>query len=68
MNIPLMYCLNISPDSWIQLFSGFGAVVVALLAIIHGNKNSRKHCSSKIGLFSTSIIKGGLMSKWVFAG
>ena len=42
MNIPLMYCLNISPDSWIQLFSGFGAVVLALLAIIHGNKNSRK--------------------------
>ena len=37
-----MCCLNISPDSWIQLVSGLGAVVVALLAIIHGNKNSRK--------------------------
>lgn len=42
MNIILSYCLNISPDSWIQLVSGLGAVVVALLAIIHGNKNSRK--------------------------
>lgn len=42
MNIPLMCSLNISPESWIQLISGFGAVVVALLAIIHGNKNSRK--------------------------
>lgn len=42
MNILLLYCLNISPDSWIQLVSGLGAVVVALLAIIHGNKNSRK--------------------------
>ena len=37
-----MCCLNISPESWIQLVSGLGAVVVALLAIIHGNKNSRK--------------------------
>ena len=42
MNIPLMCNLNISPESWIQLVSGLGAVVVALLAIIHGNKNSRK--------------------------
>lgn len=42
MNILLICSLNISPDSWIQLVSGFGAVVVALLAIIHGNKNSRK--------------------------
>lgn len=42
MNIPLMCSLNISPESWIQLCSGLGAVVVALLAIIHGNKNSRK--------------------------
>lgn len=42
MNILLLYCLNISPDSWIQLVYGLGAVVVALLAIIHGNKNSRK--------------------------
>lgn len=39
----LLTCYNgISPESWIQLVSGFGAVVVALLAIIHGNKNSRK--------------------------
>lgn len=37
-----MCSLNISPESWIQLCSGLGAVVVALLAIIHGNKNSRK--------------------------
>lgn len=42
MNIPLMCTLNISPETWIQLGSGLGAVVVALLAIIHGNKNSRK--------------------------
>lgn len=36
-------CINdISPESWIQLVSGLGAVVVALLAIIHGDKNSRK--------------------------
>lgn len=42
MNILLSYCLNISSESWIQLISGLGAVVVALLAIIHGNKNSRK--------------------------
>ena len=42
MNILLSYCLNISPETWIQLVSGLGAVVVALLAIIHGNKNSRK--------------------------
>lgn len=42
MNIILSYCLNISPESWIQLVSGLGAVVVALLAIIHGNKNNRK--------------------------
>ena len=42
MNIPLMCTLNISPETWIQLVSGLGAVVVALLAIIHGNKNSRK--------------------------
>lgn len=42
MNIILSYCRNISPESWIQLVSGLGAVVVALLAIIHGNKNSRK--------------------------
>ena len=40
--LSLMYSLNISPDFWIQLVSGLGAVVVALLAIIHGNKNSRK--------------------------
>lgn len=39
----LLTCYNgISPESWIQLVSGLGAVVVALLAIIHGNKNSRK--------------------------
>ena len=42
MNIPLMCTLNISPETWIQLVSGLGAVVVALLAIFHGNKNSRK--------------------------
>ena len=42
MNILQLTYMNISPDSWIQLFSGLGAVVVALLAIIHGNKNSRK--------------------------
>lgn len=42
MNILLSYFLNISLESWIQLCSGLGAVVVALLAIIHGNKNSRK--------------------------
>ena len=42
MNMLLMSFMNISPESWIQLVSGFGAVVVALLAIIHGNKNSRK--------------------------
>lgn len=42
MNILLICSLNISPDSWIQLVSGLGALVVALLAIIHGNKNSRK--------------------------
>ena len=42
MNILLLCNLNISPESWIQLVSGLGAVVVALLAIIHGNKNSRK--------------------------
>lgn len=42
MNILLMTFINISPESWIQLVSGLGAVVVALLAIIHGNKNSRK--------------------------
>ena len=33
---------DISLESWIQLISGLGAVVVALLAIIHGNKNNRK--------------------------
>lgn len=39
----LLTCYNgISPESWIQLVSEFGAVVVALLAIIHGNNNSRK--------------------------
>ena len=37
-----MTFINISPETWIQLVSGLGAVVVALLAIIHGNKNSRK--------------------------
>lgn len=42
MNILQLTFMNISPDSWIQLISGFGAVVVALLAIIHGNRNSRK--------------------------
>lgn len=42
MNILQLTFMNISPDSWIQLISGLGAVVVALLAIIHGNKNSRK--------------------------
>lgn len=42
MNILLMTFINISPETWIQLVSGLGAVVVALLAIIHGNKNSRK--------------------------
>lgn len=42
MNILQLIFMNISPDSWIQLVSGLGAVVVALLAIIHGNKNSRK--------------------------
>ena len=42
MNILLSCCLHISTDSWIQLVSGLGAVVVALLAIIHGNRNSRK--------------------------
>ena len=45
-----MCCLNISPDSWIQLVSGFGAVVVALLAIIHGNKNSRKALEQQNGI------------------
>ena len=42
MNILQLTFINISPESWIQLVSGLGAVVVALLAIIHGNKNSRK--------------------------
>lgn len=42
MNILLSDCLNISPETWIQMISGLAAVVVALLAIIHGNKNSRK--------------------------
>ena len=39
----LLTCYNgISPETWIQLLSGLGAMVVALVAIIHGNKNSRK--------------------------
>lgn len=42
MNMLLTYFNDISPDSWIQLVSGLGAVVVAFMAIIHGNKNSRK--------------------------
>ena len=42
MNILLSYFLNISPESWIHLFSGLAAAVVACVAIIHGNKNSRK--------------------------
>lgn len=42
MNRLQLTFMNISPDSWIQLISGMGAVIVALLAIIHGNKNSRK--------------------------
>ena len=50
MNILLICSLNISPDSWIQLVSGLGAVVVALLAIIHGNKNSRKALEQQNGI------------------
>ena len=47
----LLTCLNeISPESWIQLVSGLGAVVVALLAIIHGNKNSRKALEQQNGI------------------
>lgn len=42
--------INISPESWIQLISGFGAVVVALLAIIHGNKNNRKAMEHQNGI------------------
>lgn len=42
MNILQLTFINISPETWIQLVSGLGAVVVALLAIFHGNKNSRK--------------------------
>lgn len=38
----LLSCsLDISIVSWIQLFSGLAAVIVAWMAIIHGNKNSR---------------------------
>lgn len=42
MDLLLEDFMNISPDSWIQLISGLAAVVVAIMAIIHGNKNSRK--------------------------
>ncbi len=41
MTIVLISLLNISLAAWIQLFSGLAAVVVACLAIIHGNKNSK---------------------------
>ena len=50
MNILQLTFMNISPDSWIQLVSGLGAVVVALLAIIHGNKNSRKALEQQNGI------------------
>ena len=42
MSILLSCSLDISIVSWIQLFSGLAAVIVACVAIIHGNKNSRK--------------------------
>ena len=42
MHLPLNCRMDISLDSWMQLFSGLAAVVVAIMAIIHGNKNSRK--------------------------
>ena len=42
MSILLSCSLDISIVSWIQLFSGLAAVIVAWMAIIHGNKNSRK--------------------------
>ena len=42
MNMLLSCSLYISIVSWIQLFSGLAAVIVAWMAIIHGNKNSRK--------------------------
>ena len=42
MNVIQVTTMHIAPDSWMQLISGLAAVVVAVLAIIHGNKNSRK--------------------------
>ena len=50
MNMLLTYFNDISPDSWIQLVSGLGAVVVAFMAIIHGNKNSRKALEQQNGI------------------
>lgn len=36
-------CINDIPiDSWIQLISGLAAVIVALMAIVHSNKNSQE--------------------------
>lgn len=36
-------CINDIPiESWVELISSFAAVVVALMAIIHSNKNSRE--------------------------
>lgn len=40
--MPLNCLMDISPDSWMQLFSALSAVVVAIMAIIHSNKNNRR--------------------------
>lgn len=42
MFMPLKCSMDISIEAWLQLFSGVAAVIVAIMAIIHGNRNSRK--------------------------
>ena len=40
--MPLNCSMDISIEAWTQLFSGLAAVIVAIMAIIHSNKNGRE--------------------------